>query len=545
MRINYFCYNIRLLIVILLLSSCTKEDNPDNTSNITYATGALFYKKSFNLAVGGREKIMLVLDKENAVLRNPQWSSSDTSIVKVDSLGVVYAIKAGKATVELSAYNNISDICTITTTENPIKNLVMPDPQYAIANNSMLIIEGEGFAKDCKIILYNNFDYKPVSKSPEKFYIASMQEIAESHIRACVNAEPGWYNIVLIEDENEYYLGNIEIETPALKEYQYDSTKIIWEDTHWRLFQLRGHVKTLTSSVYDNNKLTLKYTYNFNINGRIESIKKEHFDTDCDAVSAYEYGANYKYDNYNRLINLSQTTCSWDGKNKITKMSTDYYYGSHDFFIPIPLDFPNRPFSSSNFFPHFMDFHYLVIDDDLIFLYVNDVYLKGLIRVKMTDYCDSGEVREWNAYFEVSTNNAIVTMRDGEFERSYELLFNNNNLPTRIWNDYYDKTIEFSNSGIPLYEKIKYPVEYEHVDELTSYVNESPFYLLSSDNYRFGCTNNYDKNWNLVKINFGSFPTDIYYSSYDHSGNWTSCTKIEHCLSWVNLRRMTRLISYW
>lgn len=539
MRINYFCYNIRLLIVILLLSSCTKEDNPDNTSNITYATGALFYKKSFNLAVGGREKIMLVLDKENAVLRNPQWSSSDTSIVKVDSLGVVYAIKAGKATVELSAYNNISDICTITTTENPIKNLVMPDPQYAIANNSMLIIEGEGFAKDCKIILYNNFDYKPVSKSPEKFYIASMQEIAESHIRACVNAEPGWYNIVLIEDENEYYLGNIEIETPALKEYQYDSTKIIWEDTHWRLFQLRGHVKTLTSSVYDNNKLTLKYTYNFNINGRIESIKKEHFDTDCDAVSAYEYGANYKYDNYNRLINRSETCSIWNGANTITKISTDYYYGSHDFFIPLSLGFHDRFFMADWFFPSMMLFCYWDIDSDLIFYCTNDVYLKGLIRIKETLYSEPGEVRESNAYIEVSSNNAMVTREFTESEESCELLFNNN-LPTRMRDSFYVKTIDFSNTGIPLYIKMEWPLT-ESKTSIISYVNESPFYLLSSDSE---ITNEYDKNWNLVKVNDVIVPIDIYYSSYDHSGNWTSCTKIEHG-SIVDLRRITRLISYW
>ena len=75
-------------------------------------------KTSTSLSVGNSEKLTTTVTPENAANKDLKWASSDTSVATVAPDGTVTAVKAGKATITVTATDgsNVSANCEVTVT---------------------------------------------------------------------------------------------------------------------------------------------------------------------------------------------------------------------------------------------------------------------------------------------------------------------------------------------------------------------------------------------------------------------------------------------
>ena len=503
-------------LIIFLLNSCNK----DNAPVVSVATSAKFYKSSFSLAVGGREKVMLTLDTENATLRNPKWISTNTVVAKVDSSGIVKALAVGEATISLKADNNISGSCKVIVVDSPIKNLVMPEAKYPLAKDALIFIFGKGFTSNSKIILRPHSDYKHGLKSASvaEDILAQIYETTANYISLYLKTNPGLYDVILNEQGEELDLGNIEIETPNLPEYEYDKNKIFWEDTHWRRFQLRGKVKNMKITNIYYPIWTHFKTYFFNNKGYLESYSND-----------YNHTLMYKYDNYNRLISKDGICNIQDNNNlNVDHYLCEYTYGDHNFYIPISHthDLFTR-FEPEDYQPFYTGGDYT----DMLDL---EMYAKGLIGIKCDKHFTTGNIESKNYQFDISSN-SVKTTFDLPFVWKYQGAFPFEETVT----GYEDITkMKFSSTGIPIKTE-----DYETLN----YIIDCPFNLIKSATYngytQFTCE--YDQNWNVVRCNDLNGKTDFHYISYDLNGNWTECIVIrENSLNKL-IFELNRDITYW
>jgi len=539
--------------VSLLLFSCTKEDDSviDTNNKKTPATSAQFYKKSFSLAMGGREKVMLVTQPENSEITGAHWSSSDTTVAKVDSLGIIKAIKAGEATIYLTANNNISGECAVSIIESPITGLVMPEAQFPIAKGALMFIQGTGFTKNSKIILRHHTDFKSTNSDDD--ILAQINELALSYINLWITANSGSYNVVLNENGKEFDLGNIEIETPNIPSYSYDKNKIFWDDNHWRWFQLRGKVKKMITTEYyslKSHSLNLPdfvMTYSFNNKGYLESYCHGENETTV---------ANYKYDNQNRLIQKSENMLVISScKNCIVQSTCNYIYGDHKLYIPLGYD------SETKFLPFYYNPFPFLSYSEFENIYNIEMYQKGLIGINCIKTTTFGTETQ-NYTYHIESNKAILYLEDyfpssgtdvtytwkfkGQFP--YEEIYEQNDP-----NDIVSKSISYQPNGIPDSVSTIYNY-YNNYSDLSIFEENCPFYLYSTYQFKYLGTNlKYDKNWNLTYSSSFTLPSEeinisdeFFYSSYDKEGNWTECY-VEEKESNGNsyIRHLIRQITYW
>lgn len=523
--INLFFF---VVLSLFILNSCNKDK--DNDPVESEAKSAQFYKPAFTLAVGGREKVMLTLDTENAVLKNPKWKSTNLVVAKVDSSGVVMALAAGEVTISLTADNNISGSCKVTVVESPIKNLVMPEAKYPLAKDALIFILGNGFTSNSKIILRPHSDYKPGLKSASDAgdILVQISETTANYISFYLKTNSGLYNVILNEKGEELDLGNIEIETPNLPEYEYDKNKIFWEDTHWRWFQLRGKVQKIDIALKDwytfNGETHMSVhspshvIYNFNTNGRLTNELSYLYYNGSPLANSYDE-FKYEYDSKNRLIKLSNIFAN-------VLYSTEFEYGNHNLYYPLVLYFPaidNLQGSGYN--------------DD------RECWIKGLTKITYGS----------SVSFTIGENSINTEYKTIDYISKCSFSYNANSyfpssysevckgVASSIWDSSVSRSYKFSNTGIPLSITTLYKGQ-------TSYLNSvenSPFYLnsdYSSNKYQ------YDANWNISKIVFGSVSLTYYYTSYDVFGNWTECTfikKYDNEQIASNIYKITRDITYW
>ena len=78
-----------------------------------------------SLSVGSYEQIKALIYPENATNRNLTWKSSDSSIVTVDSNGVVKALKEGTATITVTSANGKEVICVVTVKNAEVEKVVL------------------------------------------------------------------------------------------------------------------------------------------------------------------------------------------------------------------------------------------------------------------------------------------------------------------------------------------------------------------------------------------------------------------------------------
>ena len=86
--------------------------------------------KSLSLNVGDKGTIDYAIDKESGAVVTLKWKSSNTSVVKVDSMGNVTAIKPGKATITCTAsdgVNQFKDTCIVTVVSPRVYSVSVPD----------------------------------------------------------------------------------------------------------------------------------------------------------------------------------------------------------------------------------------------------------------------------------------------------------------------------------------------------------------------------------------------------------------------------------
>lgn len=516
------------IMTLLVFASCHKDDD---LTSIIEATSAQFYKSSFSLAVGGREKIMLTLEPEGSELSDAQWSSSDTTIAAIDEQGIVTAISAGNATISVTAKNKISGKCSVEVIESPVTDLVMPDANYPVAKDALVIIQCKGFTSDCKILLRPHTDFKSTNDGD---LLATIVEQNEIYLSFFCSFSIGWYDVILEKEAIEYNLGNIEVETPNIPEYSYDKNKLFWDDNHWRRFQLRGKVKEITVKIESYNtflctsKTTGSTIYGFNDKGYIISQSQVLFLNNN--IKVADETSSIRYDDQNRPAEMSDQNMDGD----IDK--TNFTYGDHNFYYPIRLWF-------------FGDFG-RVNDDD------NTIWVKGLVEMK-NSFTDGTKTID-KTTIKVNSNSLVaddsVKYLNGDYffsncNYTYNGMFPVSMLKkSKLMTSYgysnyiYRSNYKFDEQGLPINIKEQGTLG-DYRTYTTEFIQKTPFYLYSKKGYS---TYEYDENWNLVQeiyTNQNVKNCSVYYISYDDFGNWTQCK----CVDNINyqIKTITREITYW
>lgn len=84
---------------------------PVPVSSVTLSDGSL------DLETGESATLGVTIEPENATDQTLTWTTSDASVVRVNANGKVTALKAGTATITVTAASGVEDSCTITVTE--------------------------------------------------------------------------------------------------------------------------------------------------------------------------------------------------------------------------------------------------------------------------------------------------------------------------------------------------------------------------------------------------------------------------------------------
>ncbi len=527
-----------IVLGIFFLTSCRKGDDPGVS---TIATSAQFCKSTLSLVTGGREKLLLIVDPVNASITGASWSSSDTRIATVDDQGIVTALATGETTITVTVGSSIKEHCTAKIIASPIKDLVLPKVQYPIAKDALLFIQGESFKTGDKIRLrkINTSASSLKSAQTDDDIIAQIHEQAANYISFYCSVTPAWYSIILEEDNSQFNLGNVNVVTPNIPEYAYDKNKIIWEDTHWRRFQLRGKVKKM-NTIEETPYWASKYTYTFNEKGYLNTA----------GVTGNKGIATYEYDSFNRITKKSDDCNIIGSGGTIDHLSCEYSYGSHNLYVPLNFE------SKIAFSPNWYSLFYFGGPVSYNERYDLGMCQKGLVSIKLEKHYTMGKTETTNYQLTVSSNKVTTsysgTLFDTNTNYTWEYNANMPNKETRIYTSSNgSQTIginifNFSTNGIPIsqesiYNKISSPLKY---------VENSPFPLYASyDDSKgsgqvFNCE--YDKNWDLIKFNEGS-KVIFNYNSYDDFGNWTQCIALakDKYGSVLGIHRLTREISYW
>jgi hypothetical protein len=105
-----------MLCGMILLTGCNKDNDPIAVAGVTLSSNAITLKP------GNTQTLTVTVFPANATNQQVTWKSSDTTIVKVSTAGVVSAVKPGNATVSATAADNgESASCAVTVdTSDPV-----------------------------------------------------------------------------------------------------------------------------------------------------------------------------------------------------------------------------------------------------------------------------------------------------------------------------------------------------------------------------------------------------------------------------------------
>ena len=116
-------YRIVSLAILLVMAaglsvSCgPTEPDPDPTPATVAVTGVSLDKTSLDLLEGGTETLTATVSPDNATNKKVSWKSSDTAVATVDDNGKVTAVKAGSATITVTADGGKTATCSVKVTE--------------------------------------------------------------------------------------------------------------------------------------------------------------------------------------------------------------------------------------------------------------------------------------------------------------------------------------------------------------------------------------------------------------------------------------------
>jgi len=96
----------RILSFVLLglstLTSCHKNHNPGDK---TEATSVLLTKPTVSLVVGGREKLLTIVEPVGSMVSDTKWTLSNTSVATVNEKGTVKALVVEINTITMLSGN--------------------------------------------------------------------------------------------------------------------------------------------------------------------------------------------------------------------------------------------------------------------------------------------------------------------------------------------------------------------------------------------------------------------------------------------------------
>ena len=109
---------ILLVMAAGLSFSCgPTEPDPDPTPATVAVTRVSLDKTSLDLIEGGTETLTATVSPDNATNKKVSWKSSDTAVATVDDNGKVTAVKAGSATITVTADGDKTATCSVKVTE--------------------------------------------------------------------------------------------------------------------------------------------------------------------------------------------------------------------------------------------------------------------------------------------------------------------------------------------------------------------------------------------------------------------------------------------
>jgi aryl-phospho-beta-D-glucosidase BglC (GH1 family) len=157
------------------------------------ATGVTINFTSASIAVGGTKKLTSVVFPSYATNKNVNWGTSNSSIAKVDSTGLVTGVAAGSATITATTVDgSITATCSVTVTGSTLAKVneevsvvIYPNP---IEEGGLLIIEGLKGNSAVRIIDMNG-------------RVVKQEIIANQFAKIEVNLKPGIYIFQAINTE--------------------------------------------------------------------------------------------------------------------------------------------------------------------------------------------------------------------------------------------------------------------------------------------------------------------------------------------------------
>lgn len=107
------------------------------TKNIIDVDKIVLDSNKKTLKVGDVDQIIAKVEPENATEREIIWSSSDSSIVEVDSKGVITGLKPGTATVIAKTKDGkVKSTCTVTIESIPVSNITLNPTSVSITEGT-------------------------------------------------------------------------------------------------------------------------------------------------------------------------------------------------------------------------------------------------------------------------------------------------------------------------------------------------------------------------------------------------------------------------
>lgn len=96
------------------------SSTPQPTPTIIYPSGISVNPASLSIELGEKRTLSATISPSNATNKNVTWSSSDSTIVEVNSKGLITAKKVGKAIITVKTSNNKTANAIITVTKEEI-----------------------------------------------------------------------------------------------------------------------------------------------------------------------------------------------------------------------------------------------------------------------------------------------------------------------------------------------------------------------------------------------------------------------------------------
>lgn len=114
-----------------------------NISVITTLTGLTLNKDKMTLAKGSSDSLIATEQPDGAPQQTILWTSSDTSVCTVDSLGVVTAVNAGTATVSAKTKDSgYTATCTVTV-KNPVTGVTLNQTQLSLNRGKTALLTAD------------------------------------------------------------------------------------------------------------------------------------------------------------------------------------------------------------------------------------------------------------------------------------------------------------------------------------------------------------------------------------------------------------------